>query len=411
MKRPIVVMKFGGTSVADPEKIHRAAERAIAARAKGRGVIVVISAPGEMTNELTGLARRVVSEPEGREFDQLIATGEQVGISLFAMSCLERGVPAISLTGPQAGIEAGGRHTRAHIVRIRTGKILSELGRGRIVAVAGFQASTPSADVTTLGRGGSDLTAIALASRFKAADCEIYSDVKGVYTADPRIVPDARKLRSITFDEMLELTGAGAQVMQARSLEMAARFGISFHVRSAFHTQTGTFIVKRKQEKRMMEKAYVSSLALDKGEVRLTVAGVPDRPGIAALVLSALAEAEVPVDMIIQSAPRAPGFNDISLMTPRASAERARKSLAGVARKLKARIEINDHVAKISAVGMGFKSHPLIAARMFKALSRGRINIHMIVASDMRISCVVDSRHGETAVKLLHKAYGLGKRR
>lgn len=411
MKKRIIVMKFGGTSVADPEKINRAAERAIAEHRKGRAVVVVVSAPGDMTNELLALARRVVPDPETRELDQLIATGEQVGISLFAMACIQRGVPAVSLTGPQAGIEAGGKHTSARIVRIRPRKILSELRAGKIVTVAGFQGTTPSADVTTLGRGGSDLSAVALASALKASDCEVYSDVKGVYTADPRIVPEARKLDRITFEEMLELAGAGAQVMQARSIEVAARFGVPIHVRSAFHTNTGTWIVPKKQEKRMMEQAFVSSLALDKGEVRLTVIGVPDRPGTAARILGALADSEIPVDMIIQSAPREPGSNDISLMTPRSHAAAAKKSLAGVARSLKARIDINDAVAKISAVGTGFRHHPWVAARMFDALAKGRINIHMIVASDLRISCIVDAGRAETALRLLHKAYGLGKKR
>ncbi len=416
MRLKPLVMKFGGTSVADPEKIHRAAERAIAARRGGRAVVVVVSAPGEMTDELMALSRRLVREPDARELDQLVATGEQVGISLFAMACIERGAPAVSLTGPQAGIEAGGRHTRAHIIRIRPDKILSELEAGRIVTVAGFQASNPSADVTTLGRGGSDLTAVALASALKAPECEIYSDVKGVYTADPRIEPEARKLGRITFEEMLELAGSGAQVLQARSLMVAERFGVSIHVRSAFHPQPGTWIIKKKKENPMskanpvMEEAFVSSVSLDKGEVRLTIAGVPDRPGVAAKVLSALAFKAIPVDMIIQSAPRAPGSNDISLMTPRSSAGRAREALSEVARKLKARIEINDRVSKVSAVGTGFKQHPWVAARMFEALAKGRINIHMIAASDLRISCVVDSRRAEAAVRLIHKAYGLGRK-
>lgn len=406
----ILVMKFGGTSVADPEKIQRAADRAVAARRRGFSVVVVVSAPGEMTDELLALAGRVAARPQERELDQLVSTGEQVGVALFALACQAKGAPAISLTGPQAGIEAGGAYAHAHIVRIRTGRILKELKTGRIVTVAGFQALNPGKDVVTLGRGGSDLTAVALASALKTKSCEIYSDVKGVYTADPRVVFEARKLKRITFEEMLELAGAGAQVMQARSIEVAERFGVRIHVRSAFHPQHGTWIVPK--EDRVLEKACVSSLALDKNEVRLSLADVPDRPGAAAQVLSALARENIPVDMIIQSAATQSGINDISLMTPRSHALKARQALAPIAKALKARVDLHDQVAKVSAVGTGFRHHPWVAAAMFDALAQHKINIHMIVASDLRVSCVVDLKHGEAALRALHKAYGLrGKKR
>ena len=406
----ILVMKFGGTSVADPEKIQLAADRAITARRRGRAVVVVVvSAPGEMTDELLTLAHRVAPEPEPRELDQLLATGEQVSISLFAMACRARGVPAVSLTGAQAGIEAGGDHTRAQIVRIRTGKILRELRGGRIVTVAGFQGLNAERDVATLGRGGSDLTAVALATALRTREVEIYSDVKGVYTADPRLVSEARKLDSITGEEMLELAGAGAQVMQPRSIEVAERFGVSIHVRSAFHPQAGTWIVPK--EKTMLEKAFVSALALDKSEVRLNITDVPDRPGVAASILSALAERHIPVDMIIQSAPSREGVNAVSLMTPRAFAAKAQEALAPLARRLGAAVDIRDGVAKVSAVGTGFRHHPWIAAKMFQALAAHKINIHMIVASDLRISTVVDAQHGETALRALHKAYGLARKK
>ncbi len=270
--KDVVVMKFGGTSVADPEKIQRAAERAIAERRKGRGVVVVVSAPGDMTDELLTLAERVTSEPDERELDQLISTGEQVAISLFAMACRARGVPAVSLTGPQAGIEAGGVHGRANIRRIRAQAIRRELSAGRIVVVAGFQALL-GRDVATLGRGGSDLTAVALAAALTAGTCEIFTDVKGVYTADPRVVYEARRLERITYDEMLELAGAGAQVMMARSLEVGARSGVSIHVRSAFHTIPGTWIVPRRAAAAPKAGA-VSALALDKGAAaKLSVVG------------------------------------------------------------------------------------------------------------------------------------------
>jgi aspartate kinase len=404
----ITVMKFGGTSVADPEKIQRAAERAIAARRKGDAVVVVVSAPGEMTDELIALAERVTPKPDDRELDQLAATGEIVGISLFAMACKARGVDAVSLSGPQAGIDAVGPYGRAQVRTIRTGAILKHLRARRIVVVAGFQGRTPEGDTATLGRGGSDLTAVALASALKTGRCEIFSDVKGVYTADPRIVHDARKLSRITFEEMLELAGAGAQVMQARSMEVAERFGVELHVRSAFHNQPGTRVVA--QEKSMLEKAFVSSLALDKSEVRLTVVGVPDQPGVAARVLTALAAEDVPVDMIIQSAASQAGVNDMSFMTPKSFAVKAKKALEAAARQLGAeRVDLNDQVAKVSAVGTGFRHSPKIAAAMFTALAEHKINIHMIASSDLRVSCVVDLSNGETALRALHKAYGLSR--
>ncbi len=405
----ITVMKFGGTSVADPEKIQRAAERAIAERRKGYGVVVVVSAPGEMTDELIALAERITPSPDDRELDQLITTGEQVGISLFAMACKARGADAVSLTGPQAGIVAKGGAAKAQIDVIRTKTIRRHLKAGRIVAVAGFQGSE-NGDVVTLGRGGSDLTAVALASALRTGRCEIFSDVKGVYTADPRIVHEARKLKTITFEEMLELAGAGAQVMMARSMEVAERFGVRIHVRSAFHPQGGTWVVAK--EKSMLEKAFVSSLALDRSEVRLSVIGVPDQPGVAAKVLTALAADGIPVDMIIQSAPSQAGVNDISFMTPRNSAPKARRALEGVAKVLRAaRVDLHEEVAKISAVGTGFRRAPRIAATMFTALAAQKINIHMISASDLRVSCVVNLADGETALKALHKAYGLARGR
>ncbi len=406
----IAVMKFGGTSVADPEKIARAAERAIAARRRGDAVVVVVSAPGEMTDELIALAERVTSTPDERELDQLIATGEQVGIALFALACKARGADAVSLTGPQAGIDAVGGAGRAQIRRIRTRAVLKHLKAGRIVAVAGFQGLAPNGDTATLGRGGSDLTAVALASALKTGRCEIFSDVKGVYTADPRIVHDARKLKTISFEEMLELAGAGAQVMQARSMEVAERFGVELHVRSAFHNQSGTRVVA--QEGSMLEKAFVSSLALDKSEVRLTIVGVPDQPGVAATVLGALAADGIPVDMIIQSAASQSGVNDMSFMTPRNFAVKAKKSLEAAARRLRAeRVDLNDQVAKVSAVGTGFRHSPRIAATMFEALARSKINIHMISGSDLRVSCVVDLKDGESALRAVHKAYGLARGR
>ncbi len=369
----------------------------------------MVSAPGKMTDDLMALARHVTAQPDARELDRLLATGEHVGISLFTMAVRALGIPAVSLTGRQAGVEVQGLHTRGQIVRIRPKRILKEFAQGRIVTVAGFQGINAEGDITTLGRGGSDLTAVALAWALKTKRCEIFSDVKGVYTADPRIVSQARKLSRISCEEMLELAGAGAQVMQARSIEVAERFGVSIHVRSAFHPQPGTWIVPK--EKRMLEKAFVSSLALDKSEVRLSVVDVPDRPGVAAQVISVMASENIPVDMILQSAPTHSGVNDISFMTPRAYANKAKEALSKTARALRARVDVNHSVAKVTAVGTGFRSHPWVAATMFQTLSKQKINIHMIVASDLRISCVIDSKHGETAVRALHRAYGLGRKK
>jgi len=402
-------MKFGGTSVADPEKILRAAERAVQARRKGQDVVVVVSAPGEMTDELIDLAHRVSKEPDARELDALLATGEQMSIALFAMACRSLGAPAISLTGPQAGILADERHTSSRILEIRPQKILRELSAGKVVAVAGFQGVNPQEDVTTLGRGGSDLTAVALAAVMKASHCEIFTDVKGVYTADPRIVPEARKIARISYEEMLELADAGAQVMQARSIDMANRYGVRVQVRSSFQAGPGTWIEKIGEGP--MEDATVSSVALDKGEVRLTLVEVPDKPGIAARVITELAKRDIPLDMIVQSAPTHAGVNDISLMTPRPSAGTAKAALEELARRIGARrVDLAEAVAKVTLVGTGFRRHPAVAAKMFGALADAGINILMISTTDLKLCCVMDSRHAETAVRVLHKLFKLGRR-
>ncbi len=408
-KPPLTVMKFGGTSVADPEKIQRAAERAMAARRGGRRVVVVVSAPGHMTDELLALAGRIDETPDPRELDVLLSTGELVGISLFTLACRARGAPAISLSGPQAGIYADGQHTRSVITNIRPAKIRRELRSGKIVAVAGFQAANPRGEFTTLGRGGSDLSAVALAAALKADLCEIYTDVKGIYTADPRLVPQARKIPRLSYEEMLELSGAGAGVMQARSIEVAQRYRVRIHVRSAFHAVSGTWIEPRTEGK--MEQANVSSLAVDKGEVRLTIIEVPDRPGVAAKVMTELSRIDVPVDLIIQSAPTQKGVNDISFMTPRRHMAAAKKALTRMVGDLGARrVDLHDQVVKLTAIGTGFRSHPKIAAKMFQALAKNRINIHMISTSDLKICCVIDRRHADTALRILHKAFGLGRR-
>ncbi|MEE8425527.1 MAG: aspartate kinase [Elusimicrobiota bacterium] len=409
MKKPLVLMKFGGTSMADPEKIQRAAERAIDARRRGARVVVVVSAPGRMTDDLVALSKRIDEKPDERELDVLLSTGELVGISLFTMACRARGIPAVSLSGPQAGIRGDQRHTRAEITQIRPAKIRRLLGEDKIVTVAGFQALDSSADIVTLGRGGSDLTAVALAAVLKADRCEIYTDVKGVYTADPRLVPQARKISRISYEEMLELSGAGAKVMLARSIEIAKRYRVRIHVRSAFHAVPGTWILPASEA--VMEQANVSSLAVDRGEVRLAIADVPDRPGIAAKVISALSEEGVPVDMIVQSAPTQRGVNDIAFMTPRGRMAAAQKILKRLAREIGAkRVLVQDSVVKVTAVGTGFRRSPEIAAKMFKTLAQNGINIQMISTSDLKICCVIERRKAESAIRALHKAFGLARR-
>ncbi|MBI4425611.1 MAG: aspartate kinase [Elusimicrobia bacterium] len=405
----VIVMKFGGTSVADPEKIQRAADRAIARRRAGHRVVVVVSAPGDMTDELIELAKRVAPNPESRELDMLMATGEQVSIALFAIACRARGVPAVSLTGPQAGILADERHTKARIVEIRPSKVHQELARGNIVTVAGFQGLNPRRDIATLGRGGSDLTAVALAAALKAKHCEIYTDVHGVYTADPRLVPEARLIPAISYDEMLELAGAGAQVMQSRSIEVAKKFGVRIQVAHAFEDGSpGTWII---EEVSSMEEALVTGVALDRNQIKVTIRDVPDRPGMAAEVFGALGKANVNVDMIVQSSARG-AINDISFTTPTDDLEAALKALKQVQRHWETgSIEHNANVAKISVVGVGMRSHSGVAGRMFRTLADNSVNIQMIATSEIKISCIVDQKEGERALRCLHKAFGLQRKR
>jgi aspartate kinase len=408
--KPLIICKFGGTSVADPEKIQRAAERVKRLKSRGARVVVVVSAPGKMTDELEALAQQLGARTSPRELDVLLSTGELVGTSLFAMACRKLGTDAISLTGAQAGIKTGGAHTASAITHIRPTRIHKELRAGRIVVVAGFQGADAGGDTATLGRGGSDLTAVALAAVLKAQHCEIYTDVKGVYTADPRIVPQAKKLSRISYREMLELSSAGANVMLTRSIEVAQRYRVKIHVRSAFHPAVGTWIQSLPEKK--MEKANVSSLALDKSAVRLSLAEVPDRPGIAARILAELSDNGVPADMVIQSAPTLRGRNDISFMTPRGNAAAARKTLERLAKKMGAGpVGVHDQVVKLTAVGTGFRRQPKVAAQMFAALAKSRINLQMIATSDLKIACVIDRRHGETALRVLHKAFGLSRTR
>ena len=404
----IVVMKFGGSSVADADSIKNVAGRVAAKRKQGHRVVVVVSAPGDMTDDLIAMAEKITDSPSGREMDMLLSTGEQVSIALLSMAINERGVAAVSLTGPQAGIFADQDHTRARITAIRPKKIFEQLKKGKVVIVAGFQGLNPNEDIATLGRGGSDLTAVALAAALKADVCEIYTDVKGVYTTDPRVEPEAQKIDRISYDEMLELAGAGAQVMQARSIEVGKKYGVDIHVRSTFSEDEGTLITA---EVPRMEQIVVSGVAFDPKQAKITLSGVADRPGVAAKIFGPLADEGVNVDMIIQSAPTE-GRNDISFTIGRVDVKKAMGVLDRVSTDLKAEeVVCDDKVAKVSIVGVGMKGHPGVAAKLFKSLAEAGINIDMISTSEIKIACVVREGDGPRAVRLVHKAFGLEKPR
>jgi aspartate kinase len=405
----LVVMKFGGTSVADPEKIRRVTERVIKTKKAGNQVVVVVSAPGDTTDNLLSFARQITNNPDPRELDLLLSTGEQVSIALVSMAIKSRGYEAISLTGPQAGIYADTSYTRAKITKIEPKKILEELRKGRIVIVAGFQGLNPYEEITTLGRGGSDLTAVALAAVLKARICQIYTDVEGVYTADPRIVPRARKLDCISYDEMLELAGSGAQVLQARAVEVAKKFDVPLEVRSTFSESRGT-LVKGGEKIMKLEEALVSGVSYDKNQVKLSITDVPDRPGIAAKIFGALAKENINVDMIIQSAARDKN-NDISFTVTRDDLKKCLPILKKVRNELGAsEVIYDDKVAKISLIGVGMKTHPGVAAKMFRTLAEEKINIEMISTSEIKISCVIKENEIGKAVKVLHSVFELEKK-
>ncbi|MBL8023108.1 MAG: aspartate kinase [Elusimicrobia bacterium] len=402
----LVVMKFGGSSVADADRMKVVASRIVARKKGGNRIVVVVSAPGDMTDDLIAMADKISENPSGREMDMLLSTGEQVSIALLSMAINEKGVRAVSLTGPQAGIFADDTHSRARITRIQPKKVLSELKKKSVVIVAGFQGLNSNADITTLGRGGSDLTAVALAAALKADLCEIYTDVQGVFTTDPRIVPEAQKIDRISFEEMLELAGAGAQVMQPRSIEVGKKYNVDIHVRSSFIEEEGTLITA---EVPRMENVVVSGVAYDPKQAKITLRNIPDRPGVAARVFGPLAEEGVNVDMIIQSAPES-NRNDISFTVGRGDTKKAMKIMNEVAGLLKAEeVVLDDKMAKVSIVGVGMRSHPGVAATLFRALADGGVNIDMISTSEIKVACMVRENDGPKAVRIAHKSFGLDK--
>ena len=403
----LIVQKYGGTSVGTPERMRSVARRVANFRAQGHRVVVVVSAMSGETNRLIALARAVAPSPRTRELDVVVSTGEQVSIGLLCMALDDLGVPARSYTGAQVRILTDSTHTRARILDIDAAPIRKDLDAGGVVVVAGFQGVDAHGNITTLGRGGSDTTAVALAAALEADECQIYTDVDGVYTADPRVVPEARKLDAVRFEEMLELASLGSKVLQIRAVEFAAKYKVKLRVLSSFEEDPGegTFITV--EESSNMERPVISGIAFVRDEAKLTLTGVPDRPGIAYQILGPIADAGIDVGMIIQNAPR-DGSTDLSFTVARADLARAVKVLEGVQAHVGARsIESDDTMCKVSVVGVGMRSHPGVAAKMFRTLAEEGINIQMITTSEIRISVAIDEKHLERAVRALHKAYGL----
>jgi aspartate kinase len=403
----LVVMKFGGTSVADADRIKRAAGRIVVAKEGGADVVAVLSARGKTTDELIRQAEEVSDHPDPREMDMLLSTGERQSCALAAMVINDLGHQAISLTGSQAGIVTDTSHTKARILEVRADRIRRALGEGKIVLVAGFQGVSTTADVTTLGRGGSDTTAVALAAALGADVCEIYTDVAGVFSADPRIVPNARKLPVVSFEEMLEMSASGAGVLQLRSVEYARNHAVRIHCRSSFDDSPGTFVL---DEQETMERPLITAVTHSTDEARITLTGLPDRPGIAGRVLTALADANVNVDMIIQNEPVSADHRaDMSFTVPRADVAMAVQALEPLREELGiGEIAADPQMGKVSLVGAGMKSHPGVAAKAFRTLGESGVNIEMISTSPIKISCVVREDDVQTAVRALHAAFELG---
>jgi aspartate kinase len=401
--RNLVVKKFGGSSVADTDKIKDGARRLVSAREEGQRVVGVLSAMGDTTDELVRLAKEISPQPHPREYDMLISVGERISNALCAMAVHDLGHEAISLTGSQAGIVTDTVHGKAKIAEVRATRINEALDAGKIVLVAGFQGvSADSHDVTTLGRGGSDLTAVALAAALGGA-CEIFTDVEGVFTADPRIVPDALKLRAVSYEEMLEMAATGARVMMARSIEIARRYGVALHVRASFNDTEGTWIAE--EGELVLERAIVSGVTHDVSEAKATIVAVPDNPGIAARVFRALADSGVNIDMIVQNV-SANGTTDISFTLPKSDLAIAKPILDRLAADIGATaVDVDDEIAKVSLVGAGMKSHPGVAADMFEALAEAGINIEIISTSSIRVSCVVRAGEVDRAVQAVHDKF------
>jgi aspartate kinase len=409
---PIVVQKYGGTSVGDTDRIRGVADRIVRAREQGQDVVVVVSAMGETTDDLLDKASDITPVPEPRELDMLLTAGERIAMSLLAIAVNARGCRAASYTGSQAGIITDTQHGKARIVEIRPARIKESLDAGNVVILAGFQGLSTEYDITTLGRGGSDTTAVAMAAALGAEVCEIYTDVDGVFTADPRTHPEARRIDRISYEEMLELAAAGARVLQLRCVEYARRHGVRIHVRNSLGEQPGTWVDEDADEDEegsagMLESALIRGVALDVEEAKVTLDEVPDRPGIAAAIFKAVAAEGIHVDMIVQNVSH-DGRTDLSFTIPRADLQRLDAVLEGIVTDVGAlRYETDDAIAKLSLVGAGIKSNPGVAADMFDALAAEGINIDMISTSSIRISCVIRAEDGDRAVRAVHQRFGL----
>ncbi|HUK83957.1 MAG TPA: aspartate kinase [Verrucomicrobiae bacterium] len=400
----LIVQKYGGTSVGNPERIKNVAKRVLASQQAGNKVVAVVSAMSGVTDNLIKLAKEIDSDPNEREMDVLLATGEQTTIALLAMALHSLGAKAVSLTGAQAGIVTDGLHTKAKIANITPKRVHEFLDDGNIVTIAGFQGTTPDGQITTLGRGGSDLTAIAIAAAVNADICQIYTDVDGVYTCDPRLVPNAQKIDEVSYDEMLELAALGSKVMQARSVEFAKKFGVVFEVRSSFNNNPGTIV---KEETPKMEDVVIRGVAVDKNQAKVTIAGVPDKPGIAAKVFKTIADANINIDVIVQNVSEK-GFTDISFTVASTEAAKAAKALQPIVKEIGARDATSTaEIAKLSVVGIGMRSHPGVAAKMFETLAANRVNIDMISTSEIKISVIIALKDAEKAARTVHDAFGL----
>jgi aspartate kinase len=400
----LIVQKYGGTSVGTIERIHRVADRVAHTQREGNQVVVVLSAMSGETDRLVKLAHEVTTVPDERELDMLLSTGERITIALLSMELRGRGINARSFTGRQVGIMTDSAHTKARIARVTADRIKEVLKQGVIPVVAGFQGINEQSDVTTLGRGGSDLSAVALAAALRADRCVIFTDVDGVYTADPNIVPAARRINKIAYEEMLEMASLGAKVLQTRSVEFAAKFHVPVEVNSSFKEGKGTLVTKEDTD---MESAAVSGVTGDRNQAKITIVGVPDKPGIAARIFGPVAEAHINVDMIIQNMSQA-ALTDLSFTVPRGDLKKAVPIIQAVAKDIEAKtVSVTEAIAKVSLIGVGMRSHSGVAAKMFEVLSREGINIMMISTSEIKISCVIDEKYLELAMRSLHSAFDL----
>ena len=406
----LIVQKYGGTSVANVERIKAVAKRVVKTAKEGHKVAVVVSAMAGETDKLINLAHQVSPNPNEREMDLLLSSGERVTCALTAIAIEELGHKAMAFTGRQMGIITDDVHTKAKIEKIAGERAKKALDEGYIIVVAGFQGITESgSDVTTLGRGGSDLSAVAIASALNADLCEIYTDVDGVYTTDPNIVPEARKLDKISYEEMLELASLGAKVLQTRSVEFAMKYEVPVVVRSSFNDNQGTLVTKEDEE---MEKVVVSGVAYDKNQAKITVMGVPDKPGIAARLFKGIADAGIVVDIIVQNVSSDGKAADISFTVPKTDAKKALKLTEGIAKELSAKgVDMKEDIAKISIVGVGMRTHSGVASQIFETLAKHNVNIMMISTSEIKVSCVIDAKYAELAVRILHDAFGLAEKK